>query len=158
MTVLFYAGGREWCLAETEWTRTRLMPARRPDWEKGEPAEKVNIFSEEKAPLFAALLPQIKTLSQSYSIAVYGSSGCEIVSASVNKASALTELCGLYGVLREETLAIGDNENDNPMLKAAGLGAAVANAAESTKRAADYICRESYGRGVVEAVRRFVLF
>ncbi|MDR1301401.1 MAG: HAD family hydrolase, partial [Treponema sp.] len=91
MTVLFYAGGREWCLAETEWTRSRQMPARRPDWGKGEPAEKVNIFSEERAPFFAALLPQIKTLSDSYSIAVYGSSGCEIVSAAVNKASALVE-------------------------------------------------------------------
>ncbi|MDR1443396.1 MAG: HAD family hydrolase, partial [Treponema sp.] len=126
MTVLFYAGGREYCLAETGWTRSRLLPARRPDWEKGEPAEKVNIFSEEKAPFFAALLPQIETLSRSYSIAVYGSSGCEIVSGAVNKASALAELCELYGVLKEETLAIGDNENDNPMLEAAGLGAAVA--------------------------------
>jgi Cof subfamily protein (haloacid dehalogenase superfamily) len=157
MTVLFYSGGREYCLEETEWTRSRLMPAWRPDWEKGEPAEKVNIFSEEKALSFAALLPQIKVLAESYSIAVYGSSGCEIVSRAVNKASALAELCKLYNVLEEETLAIGDNENDTPMLKAAGIGAAVANAVESTKRAADYICRESYSGGVVEAIRRFAL-
>jgi Cof subfamily protein (haloacid dehalogenase superfamily) len=157
MTVLFYSGGRECCLKETPWSQSRQLPVWRPDWEGGTLAEKVNIFSEEKAPAFAALLPEIETLSASYSIAVYGSSGCEIVAGGVNKASALSELCKLYGVLAEETLAVGDNENDNPMLEAAGLGAAVANAAESTKGAADYICRESYARGVVEAIRRFAL-
>lgn len=157
MTVLFYAGGRECCLEETAWTRRRQLPARRPDWEQGEPAEKVNILSEEMASSFAELLPHIELLSASYSIAVYGSSGCEIVAGAVNKASALSELCSLYGIPEEETLAIGDNENDTPMLEAAGIGAAVANAVESVKRAADYVCREPYSGGVVEAIRRFAL-
>jgi hydroxymethylpyrimidine pyrophosphatase-like HAD family hydrolase len=79
------------------------------------------------------------------------------VAGGVNKATALAELCALYGVSTEEVLAIGDNANDNPMLKAAGVGAAVANAEENTKRAADYICRKSYAGDVVEAIGRFCL-
>jgi Cof subfamily protein (haloacid dehalogenase superfamily) len=157
MTVLLYQGGTEYCLTETEWARSRLLPVWQPDWGTGIPAEKVNIFSEEKAASFETLLPRIKALAESYSIAVYGSSGCEIVAGAVNKATALAELCGLYGVAKEEVLAIGDNENDNPMLEAAGIGAAVANAAENTRWAAGYICRESYARGVVEAIYRFCL-
>jgi Cof subfamily protein (haloacid dehalogenase superfamily) len=155
MTVLFYAGETEYCLGETEWTRSRLLPVRLPDWGREASAEKVNIFSEERAASFASLLPHVKALAESYSIAVYGSSGCEIVAGEVNKATALAELCALYGVPKEEVLAIGDNENDNSMLEAAGIGAAVANAVESTRLAADYLCRRSYAGGVVEAIRRF---
>jgi Cof subfamily protein (haloacid dehalogenase superfamily) len=155
MTVLLYQDGTEYCLMETEWTRSRALPVRQPEW--GKPAEKVNIFSEEKAASFEALVPQIKALAEAFSVAIYGSSGCEIVAGGVNKATALAELCALYGVPKEEVLAIGDNANDNPMLLAAGIGAAVANAAENTKGAADYICRRSYAGGVVEAIGRFCL-
>jgi Cof subfamily protein (haloacid dehalogenase superfamily) len=157
MTVLLYSNGREYCLTETEWSRSRLLPVWQPAWGKGSAAEKITIISGEKAASFAALLPRVSALSEAHSIVIYGAAGCEIMAGNVNKATALTELCKLYGVSTEETLAIGDNENDNPMLEAAGLGAAVANAVESTKRAAGYICRASYAHGVVEAIDHFVL-
>lgn len=156
MTVLLYTGGTEYCLRETAWTRSRSMPL----WEPGRKirtAEKVNILAGKETEAFDRLLPRINALAGRYSIAVYGLTGCEIVAGGVNKATGLAELCRLYGVSREQALAIGDNENDNPMLKAAGIGAAVANAAESTKWAADYVCGAGYTDGVVEAIRRFVL-
>ena len=40
------------------------------------------------------------------------------------KANRLVELCDLYGILLDETAAIGDGANDLKMLKAAGLGIA----------------------------------
>lgn len=157
MTVLVYTGGTEYCLRETDWTISHSMPVWPFDGGNPLAAEKVNVMAGDETESFGKLLPQINILAEDFYIAVYGQTGCEIVAKEVNKATGLEELCRLCGVPQEETLAIGDNENDNHMLKAAGIGAAVANAAESTKQAADYICRASYTDGVVEAVRKFVL-
>lgn len=54
-------------------------------------------------------------------------------------------------------LAVGDNENDLQMLKAAGVGAAVANASEKVKETADYVCSNGYTQGVIEAIQKFVM-
>ena len=76
----------------------------------------------------------------------------------VNKGVGLLELARRLGVPREETMAIGDNSNDVPMIVAAGLGVAVANATEETRAAADYVCQSDNEEGAVaEAIERFVL-
>ena len=55
-------------------------------------------------------------------------------------------------------MAIGDNSNDVPMLRAAGLGVAVANASAEALAAADYVCEaDNNAGGVAEAIERFVL-
>lgn len=156
LTVIFYGEGTEYCLQETDWTKKRSLPLCPLKEAVEKTTEKVNIITEDEAA-FQTLLPQISALSSDYSISVYGFTGCEIVAKEVDKAMALAELCRFYSVPIEEALAIGDNENDNAMLRAAGVGAAVANAVESTKQAADYHCQSSYTDGVVEAVRHFVL-
>lgn len=62
------------------------------------------------------------------------------------------------GVEPEETMAIGDNSNDVPMLRTAGLGVAVANASDEAKAAADYVCTlDNTAGGVAEALEKFVL-
>jgi len=43
------------------------------------------------------------------------------------------------------------------MLRAAGIGAAVANATDSVKAAADYCCEYGYTEGVMEAIQQFAL-
>lgn len=76
----------------------------------------------------------------------------------VNKGAGLLELAGLLGVAPEETMAIGDNSNDVPMLRTAGLGVAVANASAEAKAAADYVCAlDNTAGGVAEALEKFVL-
>ncbi len=76
----------------------------------------------------------------------------------VNKGQGLIALAKLLNVNLSETIAIGDNYNDLPMIKAAGLGVGVANTVESMKAECDYIteatCNES---AVAEVIRRFVL-
>lgn len=76
----------------------------------------------------------------------------------INKGAGLLALAGRLGIAREEVMAIGDNSNDIPMLRAAGLGVAVANATDEAKAAADYVCQADNDHGAVaEALEKFVL-
>lgn len=76
----------------------------------------------------------------------------------INKGAGLLALAELLGVSPEETMAIGDNSNDVPMIRAAGLGVAVANASEEARSAAGYVCSaDNNAGGVAEAIERFVL-
>lgn len=82
----------------------------------------------------------------------------EIVPKGVNKGSALEHLCSLLDIPVEDSLAAGDEENDLPMIRAAGVGCAMANATQRVRDAADYITRNDNDHdGVAEIVRRFML-
>ncbi len=67
------------------------------------------------------------------------SSNIELNSLDANKGAALKTLCGLLGVGIEETLTFGDGSNDLTMLSAAGTGAAMLNASDKVKAAADIV-------------------
>lgn len=76
----------------------------------------------------------------------------------INKGAGLLELARMLGIPPEETMAIGDSSNDIPMIHAAGLGVAVANATDEARAAADYVCRDNNDAGgVAEAIEKFVL-
>ncbi|WP_418790316.1 Cof-type HAD-IIB family hydrolase [Phosphitispora sp. TUW77] len=75
----------------------------------------------------------------------------------VSKGAALKDLCSRMGITPEEVVAIGDGWNDREMLQTAGLGAVVANAPESLKEHADYVCEQRSFQGVIEVIKRFVL-
>ena len=63
----------------------------------------------------------------------------EILPKGISKGNALCKMAELYGIEREKTLAIGDYCNDVSMIKAAGVGIAVANAVNEVKEAADIV-------------------
>lgn len=63
----------------------------------------------------------------------------EILPKGVSKGDLLMKLADLLGVDRKRTIAVGDNDNDASMIKAAGVGYAVANASKAAKDAADII-------------------
>ena len=69
---------------------------------------------------------------------------------------AWRELLKRTGVQAEQTAMMGDDLPDIPLIKAAGLGIAVANAAPEAKMAADFVttCRGGEGaiREVIEAI------
>ncbi len=73
-----------------------------------------------------------------------------------SKGSALAKLAGSLGIKREEVIAIGDNLNDLEMIEYAGLGVAVANAAEELKSAANYITTLPINEGVEEVLQKYV--
>jgi len=54
-----------------------------------------------------------------------------------DKATGLATVCGLLDIPMAEVLAVGDAENDVPMLRAAGIGVAVSDASAAAIGAAD---------------------
>lgn len=81
----------------------------------------------------------------------------EVMNKGVTKGSAVKRLAQMYGIDREEIIAIGDNENDMSMIEYAGMGIAMGNAEESLKNVADYITGDYQEDGVAEAIERFIL-
>lgn len=76
----------------------------------------------------------------------------------VNKGEGLLWLANKLGIKPEETMALGDNFNDLPMLKTAGLGVGVANTNPDMKSQCDYITQADNNHGgVAEAIDKFIL-
>ena len=63
----------------------------------------------------------------------------EVLPKGSSKGSLLLKLAEILGIDKNKTIAIGDNENDIPMLKEAKLGIAVENAVQKAKDAANMI-------------------
>jgi hydroxymethylpyrimidine pyrophosphatase-like HAD family hydrolase len=78
----------------------------------------------------------------------------EISAAGVTKAWALERLCARLGVRRQEVLALGDMENDLPMLAWAGHSVAVANAQPDVLDAADEVTASNLDDGVALVLER----
>ncbi|MCB5951451.1 Cof-type HAD-IIB family hydrolase [Enterococcus sp. BWT-B8] len=81
----------------------------------------------------------------------------EVTHCDVSKERALLELASYYQVDLEETMAIGDNFNDIPMLKLAGLGVSMANAPIEVQEAADIKTFSNNENGVSKALQKYVL-
>lgn len=80
----------------------------------------------------------------------------EIAAPGVSKAAAMLKVAAMYDIKQEEIAAIGDSGNDVPMLKAAGIGIAVANASDEAKKAAAYQVGTNNENGVAQAINRFL--
>lgn len=63
----------------------------------------------------------------------------EIMSVDAGKGTALYSLADMLGVSHNETIGVGDSDNDNSLISAAGLGLATSNACDSLKENADEI-------------------
>ena len=63
----------------------------------------------------------------------------EILPKGISKGVAIEKLCAVLGIERKNSIAIGDYNNDVPMLREAGLGVAVSNACPEALAAADLI-------------------
>ena len=71
----------------------------------------------------------------------------------MDKGHGLCELAGLAGLTPEECVAMGDGDNDVPMLAAAGLGIAMENGSEAAKAAADRTGPDAAPHGVADLCR-----
>jgi Cof subfamily protein (haloacid dehalogenase superfamily) len=81
----------------------------------------------------------------------------EATAPGVDKGSALRKLCAMLRVDPQRVLAIGDSENDIPMMQTAGFAVAMGNATEHVKAVADWIAPTIDEDGAAVALRRWVL-
>lgn len=72
----------------------------------------------------------------------------EYVDKKASKALAMEKLGDIYGITREEMIAVGDGLNDSSMIEYAGLGVAMANAHPEILRIADYVTLSNDENGV----------
>lgn len=76
--------------------------------------------------------------------------------ADVTKATGLAPALDALGVTHEETIGIGDAENDQAFLRLCGLAVAVDNALASVKEMADVVTAGARGAGVTELIDRLL--
>lgn len=75
-----------------------------------------------------------------------------------DKGSGIHYLSEFLNVDIENTYAVGDERNDIPMLKAAGMGIAMKNAVEEAKQAADYVTEcDNEHDAIAEIIEKFIL-
>ena len=92
----------------------------------------------------------IKHGSQEIEIAYFYT---EITNENANKWTAIEKLIEHLGIQKEEVVAIGDNINDEPMIRNAGLGVAMGNASPYIKSIAKKVVADNNSSGVAEAIK-----
>ncbi len=76
----------------------------------------------------------------------------------ITKGTAVKELADYLDIPLSEVIAVGDNENDIPMIETAGLGVAVKNAVKSALEAANYITQNTNdNNAIAEVIDKFIL-
>jgi Cof subfamily protein (haloacid dehalogenase superfamily) len=78
----------------------------------------------------------------------------EFLNPEASKGHAVEWLAGHLGLAREQVMAIGDNLNDEPMIRWAGVGVAMPKAHALTREAAQFV-PEHEEEGVAEALERY---
>ena len=76
----------------------------------------------------------------------------EVIPRAVNKGQGLLDICRVTGIPPEAAIAFGDSENDMEMLRAAGMGIAMANADERVQAAADRVTLSNNEDGIAAAL------
>lgn len=81
----------------------------------------------------------------------------ECVSGLADKGVGLKFVADYYNIPMSDVIACGDSFNDAAMIKAAGLGVAMANAKEPIKRLADYVAPSNNDNGIAHVIEKFCL-
>ena len=99
-----------------------------------------------------------KTFEGKVSCFMSGNRFLEINSYGVCKGEALKWLSSYLNIDIKETIAIGDDYNDESMIKEAGLSCCVKSAQDDIKKISKYICEKDYFEGSVkEVIEKFIL-
>lgn len=124
---------------------------------KGQEIVKVLYMNTDYSYLYK-IEEELKDITQNIDVSYSSNRYIEFNHKGVNKGAGLLALAKMLGVKQEETIAIGDNFNDLSMIKVAGLGVGVQNAAEGIKKDCDYIteatCNEN---AVAEVIHKFII-
>ena len=73
-----------------------------------------------------------------------------------NKAEGIKKVLKETGIRRENTIAIGDSENDRAMIEFAGIGVAMENSQQNILDIADYVTDSNMNCGVATAIEKLL--
>ena len=120
------------------------------------PVEKVNLYHLDtdsrmrtKQRIEAADLPVELAFSE------YSSLECSAFG--IDKGTGLKRLCEALHIPLQQTIAVGDAENDLGILRTAGLAVAMGNAAQSVQDIADVTVADCDHDGCAQAIERYLL-
>jgi Cof subfamily protein (haloacid dehalogenase superfamily) len=91
------------------------------------------------------------------SIPYLGKESGEMSPKGIHKGSGLITIAEYYGAGIESTIAIGDSDNDTPMIQRAGIGIAMGNADPELKEIADDITTSIQENGIFNAFQKYGL-
>ncbi|HFV3707717.1 TPA: sugar-phosphatase [Streptococcus pneumoniae] len=115
------------------------------------------MFIDEPEILDAAIEKIPAEFYERYSINKSAPFYLELLKKNVDKGSAITHLAEKLGLTKDETMAIGDEENDRAMLEVVGNPVVMENGNPEIKKIAKYITKTNDESGVAHAIRTWVL-
>ncbi len=118
---------------------------------------KIVIVSEDPAVTDAAVSTYRSTFGGNARVTRSLEQFVEMVSPQINKAKALTMLCGRLGLRLGDAVAVGDAGNDAEMLAGAGIGVVWRDARPEVLAVADAVCGGPGEAGVATVLERFGL-
>lgn len=118
---------------------------------------KFMIFTDNDPDTLQALRNRMEKEIPGIDISTSWVNNLEINAKGANKGVSLKALADQLGIPMAQVMAIGDNDNDLPMLHAAGVAVAMGNATPNAAAAADYITLPNHESGVAAAIRSIAL-
>ena len=135
--------------------RTPVPSLRRYLAEQGRGVEKLQLHTKDRA-LRRRLLEELPARFPSLAVTTSIPTNIELNAARANKGDALLRLCALLGLDPAAVLAFGDGTNDLSLLRAAGCGVAMANAAPEVLAAAKLVAPSNNEAGMAQVLRRIL--
>lgn len=123
--------------------------------QKGRPVQKMQMHFQDLAERDR----QLKLVTERFPETAVSSSlpwNIEINSAGATKGQALKALSSALDIELKDVLAFGDGTNDLDLIRTAGIGVAMGNAADEVKAAADWIAPSNTDCGVAAGISRFI--
>ncbi|MDB4897947.1 MAG: haloacid dehalogenase-like hydrolase, partial [Firmicutes bacterium] len=105
----------------------------------------------------ALLASRIAKAIPGLEVTTSGPDNLEMTAAGVNKGTGLQQLAAHLKIPREAIIAMGDSDNDMAMIRYAGLGVAMGNAADEVKQVADRITATCDEHGVAKLIEEMCL-
>ena len=80
----------------------------------------------------------------------------EVIPKIINKGQGIRDICTVLGIAPAQVISFGDAANDIPMLREAGMGVAMGNAADAVKAAADMVTLSNNDDGIAAALEKLL--